>query len=289
MKKQLFKALAATAIVGTVMAMSSVVASAAVYTLNANDLTAVEITSKTTVGTDGFFTLLATDAQKDNKNSQNFTVDSNKKTGPITGTNYTQRLKSNGGSGADYRLIQFTLEKKSDIVIEGMSAKSSETRNLLYVKDGEFSLEGNVATNAFSAAGDKLYGTTLKDMEPGTYSFGFDNGFNIYGIVVTEKEATEESEPLKDGFTSVGDSAVYVVGEDTYIIAAVDEALMENDEVEIKLSEGSFDPAATTDTVYQSVMINGEDVVNQLDPTKYYYAIKVTGSKDARLANFTVE
>ncbi len=275
MKKQLFKALAATAIVGAVMAMSSVVASAAVYTLNANDLekTSAATTKDMTAG-NGFFTI-----------KQGIQIDGNTKTGPITKTKYTQRIKLGGTSTATTKSITFTLDNPASVVIEAINSSDKDgDRTLSYTKGAEFN--ANSTTAIMVSNGSSIMGETL-ELDAGTYTIGTsDKGFNIYGIVVTEKEATEE---IGTELTEVANGAVIAVGSDTYIIAAVakDSEKMDQESITISLPNGTFEPVPTTSKVYETISVNGEDL--SLDTNNYYYAIKVTGSKDIKLKDFTVE
>jgi hypothetical protein len=148
------------------------------YVLNANDISTGNITSNTYAGTSNFFTLKADDTTNSKGALQHhFTVDSNKKSGPVSGTNYTQRIKSNGAGTKDYRSIHFTTSGASTVIIEGMSSSSDSRTSTLYKNDG--TVVGSL-TNDGSAIGS----TTINVSAPGSYYITQDNGFNYYGVIV---------------------------------------------------------------------------------------------------------
>jgi hypothetical protein len=283
MRKTFLKTLVATAVVGATVALSSAFAFAATYTFNANDLTAGDITANTQAGTDNFFTLKATDTKnsKGDKYAQQFTVDSNDKTGPVTGTKYTQRVKSNGAGTADYRCITFTVDSSATLVLEGTSSSKGNSRNLNVYNS---SASDATAVGTLTSDGNQLDGTTLT-IDAGTYYIYPDNAFNIYGVVVTTKD--DDTATSATGLTKLSNGAVYVTDTDTYVIAGVDSL----DADSLSVTVGSTKKATeTTDTVYTAVQIGDEKITAEQVGKKYLYAIKLAGANKNKAAEtFTVE
>jgi hypothetical protein len=278
MRKTFLKTLVATAVVGATVALSSAFAFAATYTLNANDLTAADITSETKAGTDNFFTLDASDSKK-------LTVDSSKKTGPTTGNKYTQRIKTNGASSGTDRTISFTLTKKANVTVEGLTGKNTEERYLGYTKDETFSSD-NATTVLTSSTNDILANTVV--LEPGTYYFGaWSASFSIYGIVV--EEIDDDTATSATGLTKVSNGAVYVTDTDTYVIAGVskDEVTTANG-VTVTIGKTGVEAGST---VYENVVIDeNTTITNSQVGADYIVAIKVAGAnKNAKVESFTVK
>jgi hypothetical protein len=285
MRKTFLKTLVATTIVGATVALSSAFAFAATYTFDASSLTKGDITADTQAGTDNFFTLKATDTKSSSdstKYAQQFTVDGSKKTGPVTGTGYTKRLKSNGKGTADYRCITFTVDSSATLVLEGMSSSADNTRNLNVYNS---SASGATAVGTLTSDGNQLDGTTL-DIDAGTYYIYPDSAFNIYGVVVTTKD--DDTATSATGLTQVSNGAVYVTDTDTYVIAGVDS--IENVD-SLSVTVGSKKTATeTTDTVYTEVQIGNEKITAEQVGKKYLYAIKLEGANKNKAAEtFTVK
>lgn len=277
MKKTFFKSIVAAAVVGAAVALSSVAAFAAEYTFNANDLTTGDITSTITAGTDNFFTIKAT-AETDSKGklSQQFTVDGNNKTGPVTKTAYTQRIKSNGVGTVDYRCITFTVNSKASVLVEGMSSKSGETRDLALVNCNDTA----TILGTFSNDGKAIGSYTFNITEAGSYClYPSVNGFNIYGIVVK----TDDGSTIASTATQIGTTGDYYAVDTangaTYIIHSVTADEMAYESLSLQAISGTVAP---TTTVYSSVEFADDSVLKAEDiGAEAIYAVKVTGTEGA--------
>ncbi len=289
MKKQLFKALAATAIVGAVMAMSSVVASAATTTYKLEDkIPATSFASNAKV-------TLEEGSLEANFNERHEEKDKN-----FNGVDYGYSFKLNTISEKDSakidskNLIAYTGKKGDKLTL------LTKGNNVKYVVRYK---EGTAITDHIGTVTDKA------DLEESSYTLNDDGTVYIYApkeslpeggssqsvyvfqiTVETAETSGGTTEEIGTELEVLENGAVIAVSNDTYIIAAVakDSDIMDQESITIGVPGATFAPEQpTTSKVYDTIHINGEDL--SLDPNNYYYAIKVTNSKDIRLKNFTVQ
>jgi hypothetical protein len=268
MKKTFLKTLVATAIVGATVALSSALAFAATYTFDADDYsTTGDITSTIKVGTDNFFTVNATSSKKWGVD------DSGAKSVGLTGA-HTRRFKTGGTIDSAGRNIEFTVDKNATVVVECLSGSSSDARPLILCKDsaGKTNASKTASVPGKVLGGKSTYFVAWTIEETGTYYIGSgDSGMNIYSITVETEDTAKSSLTVSNG-------AVYTIGSDSYIIAAVseDEA---KDATALTISLGNDGKEiASSDTVYESVVIDGK-TINASDVNgDYLYAVKVSGA-----------
>jgi hypothetical protein len=277
-----------------------VAAFAATYTFDACDLSTGNITSNTTTGTDDFFTIQAT-------SSKGVSVGSNSKSGGLTGTDYTNRFQTKGGSATNSRCISFTVDEPAVVIIEGVTGTNNSGRDIgLYkISDSKLSLvdslvnaapldaytvsslkEGEYTGSATVVPGKAYYVTE------GTYYVGnTSKAINLYGIVV--KTGDDIADFATGSLLQSKFGQVYVDGTDAYVIAEINSAIVEKaDKIAVNFGnvtevgekddkdvEGTYkyntpSQTVTTDTVYTSVDINGT-TINPVKDGNYLYAVKL--------------
>ena len=283
MRKSLLKTVAATAIVGVTMALSSVAAWAKTYELNVGNLTAGDITENTSVGTDSFFTLLAKDGQKDSKYNQHMTIEEKSKS--CEGITYTKQLKTNGTPDFtnEFRAIRFTVDKPSTVTIVASSGKSGKTRHVqLYSNDGK------PIENAATAVGDSLSSGKISITEQGTYSIASSKtdsstgSINIFYIKVettaeSAADITSESAPAGDRYAV--DAAA------SYIIHTVTSDELAYASLAMAPTSGDAIAATKTTSVYSSVKFPDGSVITAPEGS-YLYAVKVNKTTAPSAASY---
>jgi hypothetical protein len=267
MRKTFLKTLVATAVVGATVALSSAFAFAATYTFDADDYSSTDsITSAVTVGTDNFFTVNAS-----TKKSWAIDDDGAKSVGLVGG--HTRRFKTGGTIDASGRNIEFTVDKNATVVVECLSGSSGTARPLVLYKG---SVSKDVTPDSATVPGKVLGGKSTYfvawTVDAGTYYVGSgDSGINIYSITVETEDTAKSSLTVSNG-------AVYTIGSDSYIVAAVseDEA---STATALTISLGNDGKElATSSTVYKAVNINGQTINASDVGGAYLYAVKINGA-----------
>jgi len=147
--------------------------------LNANDLTAGDITSDVKVG---IFTLKADNEMKSDGSgyAHNFTVDSNSTTFD-DGAEFTQRLKTNGKSNKDYRSIWFTTKSAGTLKVWARGSNSTDERVVTVYNATDDSTIGGKTIYPNNHANDKkVVSYTINGA--GTYYIGTNGATNYYGV-----------------------------------------------------------------------------------------------------------
>ncbi|MBQ9440357.1 MAG: hypothetical protein IJU35_07200 [Paludibacteraceae bacterium] len=150
--------------------------------------------------------LLKAGAKADNKH---FTLEANSKT--IDGITFTKRLKTNGSSAEDARLIKFQVAGKAKITVYAISSSSSETRNAHLLADG-------VDVTTWAVGGTAAAYTYAKTDEAEVqYAISVENGINFYGVKVLIGEDPADQVISKSSFFSFSDLPDGTIEEVVYV------------------------------------------------------------------------
>lgn len=172
---------------------------------NFSDLTDGDIVEDTYFSEDKTL-LLKAGAKEENKH---FTLEANSKT--IDGIKFTKRLKSNGASTEDARLIKFQVAGKAKITVYAVSSSSSETRNAHLLADG-------VDVNTWAVSGTAAAYTYAKTDEAEVqYAISVENGINFYGVKVLIGEDPADQVISKSSFFSFSDLPEGTIEEVVYV------------------------------------------------------------------------
>ncbi len=179
MKKQLFKALAATAIVGAVMAMSSVVASAA-DNLSSKDTSTLTGVSAPTISADLKGTAVAVDGGVKYTYSIADETSTSQKFYGLTIGGITLNSDSDKGkfNNKDNSFITFTTDGKFDITVTPPAGKNNS--QLTLVKGSAKSNEEKDIINSSAANGA---GVTKEKCDDGTWTLGRYNSKAYAGTI----------------------------------------------------------------------------------------------------------
>ncbi len=274
MRKTFLKTLVATAVVGATVALGSVFAFAGTTSYTMSDLGSFSSNTAFTIG-DGLTA------------SFNQSKTEDKTFGDETFTGCVKLNKKELTEAPDYDKDV----KDNSIIYDG---KKGDTVSLIVKGNGipytirvteDFSTFTDLGSTASSKADLEEMTYTLKaDGKAYFFAYNQQNAF-VYKISVTTKDEEEQA----DGFKKLANgNAVYVAGNDTYLIAAV--SSLDADSVTIKVGTTQVG-TKKTNTVYQNVEINGETINAQEKlGVPYLYAVKLVGANgNAAAESFTVE
>ncbi len=150
--------------------------------------------------------LLKAGAKADNKH---FTLEGNSKT--IDGISFAKRLKTNGSSADNARLIKFQVAGKAKITVYAVSSSSSETRNAHLLADG-------VDVHTWAITGTAASYTYNKTDEAEVqYAISVENGINFYGIRVFIGEDPADAVISETTFINFSELAAGDVTEVVYL------------------------------------------------------------------------
>ncbi len=283
MKKTIFKTVAATAVVAVTMALSSVAAFA--------KTTTYKLDEDETIAAAGAFKDSATDFTLEtgvlevNFNEKHTEVDKS-----FNNVEYSYSYKLNTINDSDIQksgknIIKFTGKQgdKISIVIKGNEVpfstriqENGNTTTLINTVDNKAKLEEISYT---LTADGTAYIYAPKTNIPETQS----KAQSLYVFSITTETKDEE---VADGLSKTANGGVYVLGADSYIIAAVSTADLDKEQLTVKIG----DQEKTTNTVYNSVMIGDTEVKASDVNGEYLYAVKVEGANgNPKVNKFTVE
>ncbi len=169
---------------------------AAVYELKGSDIGAAAEETKSGVGTEAYFTLLAT---------ANKTVDYETKTKTFEdGKSYDAVLKMGQKNVYNERSIMFKVAEGTTATVDvyGVASGGSEAAGN-YTNIAIYKADGTLASDAVKVVAGKTPVTSFENLEPGTYYVTDYNtaddtsaykGINIYSVIVKENKVTQKVE-----------------------------------------------------------------------------------------------